>query len=121
MMIPVRNGNVPASTPALDQPMPLSRLWTTTATPKLPVSTAVASSRARREIMGRSGEAAGAYLVLVLRSALRRASRRTAPGDIESAAILRDARLRRASQDEDKGRGRLRDQRSFPPHLTSQP
>src|SRR3954469_1467823 len=57
MMMPVRNGNVPASTPALDQPIPLSRLETTTATPKLPVRTAVASSRARRDIMGGSGQA----------------------------------------------------------------
>src|SRR3954452_23867552 len=56
-MIPVRNGNVPASTPALDQPIPLSRLETTTATPKLPVRIAVASSRARREIIGGSGQA----------------------------------------------------------------
>src|SRR4051812_32485717 len=98
MMMPVRNGNVPESTPARDQPIPLSRLWTTTATPKPPVRMPVASSRARREIMGASGEK-----VLVLRSAHLRASRRTAPGDVASAAILRDARLRRAPQDEDGG------------------
>src|SRR4051794_26858777 len=56
-MMPVRKGNVPASTPALDQPIPLSRLETTTATPKLPVRIAVASSRARRDIIRGSGQA----------------------------------------------------------------
>src|SRR6266496_3591020 len=55
MRAPVTNGNVPASTPALDQPMPLSMLETTTVTPKLPVSAAVASSSVRREIIDRSG------------------------------------------------------------------
>src|SRR3954470_23291969 len=103
MMIPVRNGNVPASTPALDQPMPLSRLETTTATPKPPVRTAVASSRARRDITSHSSETPDVCSVLVLRSALWRASRRTAPDDIPSPAILRDACLRRAPQDEDGG------------------
>src|SRR6516164_3556450 len=40
---------------------------------------------------------------LVLRSALLRASRRTAPGKIESVSILRDAVLRTAPQDEING------------------
>src|SRR5918999_5696637 len=52
MMMPVRKGNVPASTPALDQPMPLSMLETTTTTPKIPVSAAAAISSARRDIIG---------------------------------------------------------------------
>src|SRR5262245_40036049 len=65
MTMPVRNGNVPASTPALDQPMPLSRLATTTATPKPPVRIAVARSRARREIMEDSSRAAGPTLAVV--------------------------------------------------------
>src|SRR6202140_4148702 len=51
MMTPVRKGNVPASTPAADQPMPLSRLETATATPKPPVRTAVDISRTRRDII----------------------------------------------------------------------
>src|SRR5712672_1983671 len=54
MMTPVRNGNVPASTPPLDHPMPLSMLETTTAKPKLAVSAAVAVSSARRDIIDRS-------------------------------------------------------------------
>src|SRR5450756_384981 len=37
MMMPTMKGKVPASTPALDQPMPLSRLEMNTAAPKLPV------------------------------------------------------------------------------------
>ena len=48
MIRPVMNGNVPDSTPALDQPMPLSRLETTTAAPNTPVSAAVAVSSVRR-------------------------------------------------------------------------
>ena len=45
-------GKVPDSTPAADQPMPLSRLDTATATPNAPVSAAVsASPSARRENM----------------------------------------------------------------------
>src|SRR3954449_6906339 len=63
--MPVRSGNVPESTPALDQPMPLSRLWTTTATPKPPVRTPVASSRARRDIMKGSSRAADPTLAVV--------------------------------------------------------
>src|SRR5438445_1539486 len=51
MMRPTMNGNVPASTPAEDQPMPLPRLETTTAAPKAPVRSAVAVSRARPEII----------------------------------------------------------------------
>jgi hypothetical protein len=49
MITPVRKGNVPASTPAVDQLIPLSMLETITAAPK--VRAAVASSRARREII----------------------------------------------------------------------
>jgi hypothetical protein len=41
MITPARNGNVPESTPAVDQPMPLSMLDMATARPKLPVSAAV--------------------------------------------------------------------------------
>src|SRR6267378_3097609 len=53
MMRPTTNGKVPASTPATDQPMPLSRLETTTATPNAPVRSAVPASRLRPEtIMG---------------------------------------------------------------------
>src|SRR3954453_20168946 len=51
MIRPTMNGKVPASTPAADQPMPLSRLETTTAAPNAPVSSAVAVSRLRREII----------------------------------------------------------------------
>src|ERR1700682_1458992 len=50
-IVPVRTGNVPASTPARDQPMPLSMLETTTATPKIPVRAAVNISSARRDII----------------------------------------------------------------------
>src|SRR3954470_24557957 len=46
------NGKVPDSTPAVDQPMPLSRLCTTTAIPNAPVTAAVSVSRARRENIG---------------------------------------------------------------------
>src|SRR3979411_856496 len=49
MIKPTTNGKVPASTPAADQPMPLSRLETTTATPNAPVSSAVPASRLRPE------------------------------------------------------------------------
>src|SRR5689334_12979698 len=49
MIRPTMNGKVPASTPAADQPMPLSRLETTTAAPNAPVRIAVAVSRLRRE------------------------------------------------------------------------
>src|SRR3954468_8433527 len=49
MMRPTTNGKVPASTPAADQPMPLSRLETTTATPNAPVNSAVPASRLRPE------------------------------------------------------------------------
>src|ERR1700710_1437297 len=49
MMRPTTNGKVPASTPATDQPMPLSRLETTTATPNAPVRSAVPASRLRPE------------------------------------------------------------------------
>src|SRR5882762_11404641 len=53
MTRPTMNGKVPASTPAADQPIPLSRLETTTATPKAPVRSAVPASRPRPEtIMG---------------------------------------------------------------------
>src|SRR6478609_7256160 len=44
-------GNVPDSTPADDQPMPLSRLCTTIAIPNAPVIAAVSASSARRENM----------------------------------------------------------------------
>src|SRR5882724_7883211 len=49
MMSPTTNGKVPASTPAADQPMPLSRLETTTAAPNAPVRSAVPASRLRPE------------------------------------------------------------------------
>src|SRR5262245_19485076 len=49
---PVRNGNVPASTPAVDHPMPLSMLEMRTAARNAPVRVAVANSKARREIIG---------------------------------------------------------------------
>src|SRR5690349_20991893 len=45
----VMKGKVPDSTPAVDQPMPLSRLCTMTAIPNAPVIAAVSASRARRE------------------------------------------------------------------------
>src|ERR1700737_1653306 len=51
MMTPTMNGKVPASTPALDQPMPLSKLEIKTAAPNAPVLPAVAVSRLRREII----------------------------------------------------------------------
>src|SRR5436305_11058266 len=51
MIRPTMNGKVPASTPAADQPMPLSRLEMTTAAPNAPVSSAVTVSRLRREII----------------------------------------------------------------------
>src|SRR3954464_909297 len=54
MMRPTMNGKVPASTPAADQPMPLSRLETTTARPKRPVRRAGAHSRLRPEIIDRT-------------------------------------------------------------------
>src|SRR3954471_6669324 len=53
MIRPTTNGKVPASTPAADQPMPLSRLDTTTATPNMPVKSAVPASRLRPETMTR--------------------------------------------------------------------
>src|ERR1700716_1160716 len=49
MTRPTINGKVPDSTPADDQPMPLSRLETTTAAPNAPVMSAVAASRLRPE------------------------------------------------------------------------
>src|ERR1700716_3479391 len=49
MIKPTTNGKVPTSTPAADQPMPLSRLETTTATPNAPVRRAVPASRLRPE------------------------------------------------------------------------
>src|SRR3954470_6669765 len=49
MTRPTMNGKVPDSTPADDQPMPLSRLETTTAAPNAPVMSAVAASRLRPE------------------------------------------------------------------------
>src|ERR1700682_287980 len=49
MTRPKMNGKVPDSTPAADQPMPLSRLDTTTAAPNAPVSSAVPASRPRPE------------------------------------------------------------------------
>src|SRR6478736_3754340 len=51
MTRPTMNGKVPDSTPAADQPMPLSRLETTTAAPNAPVMSAVAASRLRPETM----------------------------------------------------------------------
>src|SRR6185437_6595450 len=51
MITPTMNGNVPASTPSEDQPMPLSRLEIATARPKAPVRSAVRISSARREII----------------------------------------------------------------------
>src|ERR1700740_3212337 len=47
----MRNGNVPASTPSDDQPMPLSRLEIATTRPNAPVKRAVSISSARREII----------------------------------------------------------------------
>src|SRR5712664_2091764 len=49
MTRPTMNGKVPDSTPAADQPIPLSRLETTTAAPNAPVISAVAASRLRPE------------------------------------------------------------------------
>src|SRR6478735_6408807 len=54
MTRPTMNGKVPDSTPAADQPMPLSRLETTTAAPKAPVMNAVAASRPRPETIVRT-------------------------------------------------------------------
>src|SRR3984893_13523583 len=54
MMRPTMNGKVPASTPAADQPMPLSRLETTTAAPNAPVTNAVPASRLRPETIVRT-------------------------------------------------------------------
>src|SRR3954463_13047902 len=51
MTRPTMKGKVPESTPAADQPMPLSMLETTTAAPNAPVMSAVADSRLRPEIM----------------------------------------------------------------------
>ena len=51
MTRPTMNGKVPDSTPAADQPMPLSRLETTTAAPNTPVMSAVPASRLRPEII----------------------------------------------------------------------
>src|SRR5579884_3542850 len=51
MITPVMKGKVPGSTPSAPQPIPLSRLETMTATPKLPVRIAVTVSRARRDII----------------------------------------------------------------------
>src|ERR1700736_3297003 len=51
MTRPTMNGKVPASTPAADHPIPLSRLETTTAAPNAPVRSAVAASRLRPEII----------------------------------------------------------------------
>src|SRR4030081_956415 len=52
MMRPVMNGKVPASTPALDQPMPFCTLDAATLTGAFGAAVAVAASRPRREIMG---------------------------------------------------------------------
>src|SRR5438445_6091079 len=49
MTRPTMNGKVPDSTPAADQPIPLSKLETTTAAPNAPVISAVAASRLRPE------------------------------------------------------------------------
>src|SRR3569833_154539 len=49
MIRPTMNEKIPASTPAKDQPMPLSRLEATTAAPNAPVRIAVAVSKVRRE------------------------------------------------------------------------
>src|SRR5712671_4959531 len=49
MTRPTMNGKVPDSTATADQPMPLSRLETTTAAPNAPVMSAVAASRLRPE------------------------------------------------------------------------
>src|SRR3954469_24862469 len=54
MTRPTVNGKVPDSTPAADQPMPLSRLETTTAAPNAPVMSAVAASRLRPETIART-------------------------------------------------------------------
>src|ERR1700688_4984373 len=65
MMTPARKGNVPESTPAVDQPMPLSTLETATARPKLPVSAAVETSSTRRDIIDASRRASGRGAILV--------------------------------------------------------
>src|SRR5438034_455363 len=49
MTRPTMNGKVPDSTPAEDQPIPLSRLERATAAPNAPVMSAVADSRLRPE------------------------------------------------------------------------
>src|SRR4029453_17482590 len=54
MTRPTINGKVPDSTPAVDQPIPLSRLETTTAAPNAPVISAVAASRLRPETIVRT-------------------------------------------------------------------
>src|SRR5260370_9627081 len=54
MMRPTMNGKVPASTPAADQPIPLSMLETTTAAPNAPVTNAVPASRLRPETIIRT-------------------------------------------------------------------
>src|SRR6185295_18166092 len=54
MTRPTMNGKVPDSTPAADQPMPFSRLETTTAAPNAPVMSAVAASRLRPETIVRA-------------------------------------------------------------------
>src|SRR5882757_2175461 len=75
MTRPTMNGKVPDSTPAADQPMPLSRLETATAAPNVPVMSAVAASRLRPEtiiaaLVGDqptliSGNLAGAFEVVL--------------------------------------------------------
>src|SRR3954452_13831023 len=75
MIRPTMNGKVPASTPAADQPMPLSRLEMTTAAPNAPVMSAVAASRLRPETIVRTligdqptligGNLAGAFDVVL--------------------------------------------------------
>src|SRR3954470_24650794 len=54
MIRPTMNGKVPASTPAADQPIPLSRLETTTGAPNAPVRSAVPASRLRPETINRT-------------------------------------------------------------------
>src|SRR5882724_6046592 len=49
MTRPTMKGKVPDSTPAADQPMPLTMLETATAAPNAPVMSAVAASRLRPE------------------------------------------------------------------------
>src|SRR3981189_2395207 len=54
MTRPTMNGKVPDSTPAADQPIPVSRLETTTAAPDAPVMSAVVASRLRPETIVRT-------------------------------------------------------------------